>query len=96
MAISIEQEKKSRNWFSIMLIIIIAAVLIAGGYYLFFKKPELIEVVAPGRIQDLSQISQLEFDPQELLNSPEFKLLRQFGTDVEVSSPGRNNPFQPY
>ncbi len=96
MAISIEEERKPTSWLSIILVIIIVVVLLAGGYFLFFKKPELIEVVAPGRVGDLSRISQLQFDPQELVNSPEFKLLRQFGVEITPPTPGRSNPFQPY
>ncbi len=96
MAIIIEEEKKAVNWFGIILALVVVGVLFAGGYILFFKKPELIEVVAPGKFQDLSKISQLSFNPQELLDSPQFKALKQFGVDVTVPQPGRSNPFKPY
>jgi len=96
MAISIEQKKSSANWLNIILAIIIVTVIFAGGYFLFFKKPELIEVIVPTQLKDLSRLSEAEFNPQELLNSPEFKVLRQFQVEIEVSKPGRDNPFEPY
>ena len=96
MAIIIEQEKKSVNWFGIITAIVIIGVLFAGAYFVLFTKPELIEIVVPGKVSDLSQLSQLSFNPEELLNSPQFKVLRQFDTDVTIPQPGRSNPFQPY
>lgn len=96
MAISIEQKKSSANWLNIILAIIIVTVIFAGGYFLFFKKPELIEVIVPTQLKDLSRLSEAEFNPQELLNSPGFKILRQFQVEIEVSEPGRDNPFEPF
>lgn len=96
MAIVLEEEKKPVNWFGIITAVIVIGVLFAGGYFMFFKKPELIEVVAPGKFQDISKISQLTFNPEELLNSPQFKALKQFGVEVTVPQPGRTNPFRPY
>ena len=96
MAIIIEQEKKSVNWFGIITAIVIIGVLFSGAYFVLFTKPELIEIVVPGDVRDLSQLSQLSFNPEELLNSPQFKVLKQFDTDVAIPQPGRSNPFQPY
>ncbi len=93
MAISIEEDKKGVNWVSILTIFIIIVVVFAGAYFLFFKKPELVEVVVPGRFEDISKFSDIEFNPREVLESSEFKVLRQFQTEVEVSTPGKNNPF---
>lgn len=96
MAISIEQKKKKTNWFNVILAIIIVGVIFVGGYFLFFKKPELIEVVVPGKFQELSQLSEVDFNPQELLNSPKFKVLRQFQVETKLPEPGRSNPFEPF
>ena len=96
MAITIEQEKKPVNWVAILTTVIIIAVLFVGAYFLFFKKPELIELVAPGTLRDVSKISRLSFDPESVLNSPTFKLLRQYGTSVTIPTPGRSNPFKPF
>ena len=96
MAIEFEQDKKKVNWFALLSTAIIVVVLFAGVYYLFFKKPELIEVVAPGSLSDVRNISKISFHPEEVVNSPNFKLLRQYGTDVLVPTPGRSNPFSPF
>ncbi len=96
MAISIEQEKKKTNWLNVILVIIIIGAIFIGSYFLFFKKPELIEVVVPGKFQSLSKLSEVEFNPQELLSSPQFKMLRQFQVETELPEPGRSNPFEPF
>lgn len=96
MAIQIEEEPKKVNWLGVITGVVIVAVLFVGAYLLFFKKPELIEVVAPGRVEDLSQLSRVQFNPEELLSSPEFRLLRQFGVEAAPPSAGRSNPFQPF
>ena len=96
MAIIIEQEEKSVNWVAILSAAVIVAVIFLGAYLLFFKKPELIEVVVPGRLQEVSKISQVAFDPASVLDSPTFKLLKQYGGEIVTPSPGRNNPFRPF
>lgn len=96
MAISIEQEKKKVKWLNIIGAIIIVGAIFIGSYFLFFRKPELIEVVVPGQFQDLSKLSQVKFNPQELLSSPKFKILRQFQVKTQPETPGRSNPFQPF
>src|SRR3989344_4612493 len=96
MAILVQEEEKGTNWVTILSTIVIIVVVFAGAYYFFFKKPELIEVVAPGSLQNVSSISRISFDPQGVLNSPTFKLLRQYGSAPVVPSPGRSNPFRPF
>ncbi len=97
MAILVQETKKETNWVAVLSTIIIILVIFVGAYFLFFKKPELIEVVAPGSLQNVSSISKLSFDPESVLNSPTFKLLRQLPpSTAEPPSPGRSNPFRPF
>lgn len=96
MAIQIEQNQKSVSWVKVTLGIIIVAVIFAGAYFLFFKQPELIDVVAPGQFEDLTQISEISLDADELLNSPKFQMLRQYSIDSSTPTPGKGNPFQPF
>jgi len=96
MAILVQEEKKGTNWVTVLSTIIIIGAIFAGAYFLFFKKPELIEVVAPGSLQNVSSISKLTFNPQEVLQSPAFKLLRRYGTAPTPPTPGRSNPFRPF
>ena len=96
MAILVQEDKKGTNWVTVLSTIVIIVVIFVGAYFLFFKKPELIEVVAPGSLQNVSSISKLSFDPGSVLQSPTFKLLRQYGSAVTPPSPGRSNPFRPF
>lgn len=96
MAVIIEEgEKKPFNWMLLMIIGVIVIIIFVGGYYLFFKKPELIEVVAPRELEPLEKISQVEFDPTTVLNSTNFKILRQFTVSTTPPAVGRSNPFIP-
>ncbi len=96
MAIVVEEQKKSVNWVTILTMLVVIAVVFAGAYLLFFKKPELIEIVTPGGLEGVSEISKISFDPESVLSAPTFKLLRQYGTAPTPSTPGRDNPFEPF
>lgn len=94
MAIILEEEKKSVNWFGLIAGIAAALVLVIGGYYLFFKKPELIEVVAPGPLQKIETLSKVApLDPQAVVNSSNFRSLRDYTSPLPKPVKGRANPF---
>ncbi len=96
MAIVLEEEKKPINWTTIIAIGFIILVIFIGGYYVFFQRPELIEVVAPVELQRISSLSSLQFKPEEVIEAPEFKMLRRYGGSFSVTSKvGRDNPFEP-
>ncbi len=94
MAIVVEEEKKG-SWITIITVAVILVIVFTGGYYLFFKNPELIEVVAPDRLQQLNQLSQAKFDPAAVIDSPLFKALRDYTAPLVLPQAGRANPFQP-
>jgi len=96
MVVIIEEDKKPINWTAIITIAVVIIILFVGSYYIFFQKPELIEVVVPKELQTINAISQVEFDPAAVVNSPTFKLLRQYGSPVVPPPAGRNNPFEPF
>jgi len=50
----------------------------------------------PGRLETLRGVSQITFDPNELLQSPEFKIRRLLGNEPAIPTPGIINPFSPY
>ncbi|MFA6365322.1 MAG: hypothetical protein WCW78_02890 [Candidatus Paceibacterota bacterium] len=97
MAIVLEEEKKKTNWMGIISAIIFIAIIFFGGYYLFFTKPELLaDIGAPQRLQDLSQLTKLsKFDPKTVIDSPNFKMLRDYSSALTLPQAGRDNPFQP-
>jgi len=96
MAITLEESKKPVNWVAILGAAIFIGVLFAAIYFFFFQKPELIEVVAPKQLQELGRISKLSFDPEAVVKSPTFGMLRQYGEAPTTFSPGRSNPFKPF
>jgi len=95
MAIIVEQDKKKINWFGLLIAVVLVVIVFSGGYFFFFKKPELIDVVAPKNLQDLNNISKVSFDPESVIDSPAFKVLRRYGTSVPLTeTPGKSNPFR--
>ena len=96
MAIVVEEGKKPVNWIAVLGGIVFIVVLFYGVYFFFFQKPELIEVVAPKTLEELGKISKITFDPETVLESPTFGLLRQYGEAPATFSPGKSNPFRPF
>ena len=93
MAIVVEQEKKNVNWITVLSVVIFLAIIFAGGYYLFFKKPELIDVVAPVELERIQAISNVTFNPRDVLDSPTFQALRDFSGSLPAPRTGKANPF---
>ncbi len=96
MAIQIEQEKKKVNWFNLVLVALFIVILFLVTYFIFFKKPELINVVAPGSLQSISQISQIQLDPAPVVQTLNKYFTGNYGTALTIPTPGRSNPFAPY
>lgn len=96
MAILVEEEKKPTNWAAVASTLVVVVALFVGSYLLFFKKPELLDITTPGSLKDLNSLSKISFNPDDVINAPTFKLLRQFGTNVSTSTAGRSNPFKPF
>lgn len=96
MAILIEGEGRDINWVAWGVTAVVVISLFVGAYLLFFKSPELIEVVAPQRLEKVEEISRVEVSPESLLESSEFKELRRYGQEIQPPSPGRDNPFAPF
>lgn len=96
MAILVEEEKKSVNWVGMLTAIFIIGVLFAGGYYIFFKDPGVIEgITAPKELQNITQLSKTNIDPSKIIQSVEFKNLRDLADPLVVPTAGRANPFKP-
>lgn len=97
MAIIVEEEKKSVNWFMAVIVLVAVIVVFSGAYFLFFKRPDVIEVVTPGKLDQINKLSKISFKPEEVVNSPSFKSLRPYGSSTApTQTPGRENPFKPF
>ena len=96
MAILVEEEKKSANWVGILTTVVIIGMLFAGGYYVFFKDPGVIEgLTAPKDIQNITQLSKTNIDPNKIIQSAAFKTLRDLADPLILPTAGRSNPFKP-
>ena len=95
MAIVVEEEKRKKNWFAIVAVVLLIALFFAVVYYLFFIKPSLIEMAVPSRLQSVSELSRVDFRPEELTNSQAFRDLKQYVSTLAPVTPGRKNPFLP-
>ncbi len=96
MAIIVQEEKKPINWFNLIIIAVFVVVLFLGMYFVFFKKPELVEVVVPTKLQNLGQISQAQLDPGSTIDTLNKYFSKNFSQTVTIPTPGRANPFAPF
>ena len=93
MAIIIQEERNTSGVMSFLAWIVILGIIGGGIYYVFFKKPDLIEVVAPGSFQSTQEISKINLDAGRVVNDPHFQALRSHVTPRTPATPGRANPF---
>jgi hypothetical protein len=93
MALIIEQNRRSVNWFGILVFLFLLAVIFGGGYFLFFGPTPAIEIIAPVQLESAERISEVKFDAGKIIESPVLKTFREYGTVPGVGSLGRPNPF---
>jgi len=93
MAIVIEEEKRKINWLSIGIIILIISTVVIAVYYLFFAPVPFIEKIAPARLQSLQDLSMIKLEPEAIVSSPNFQILRRYVNPIEIGPVGKNNPF---
>ncbi len=79
----------------VLIAAVIVGALFAGVYFFLFKRPELIDVVLPNDLQNLSSISNIPFQPERVFNSEKYKALREYGGQIIVPQAGKANPFLP-
>ena len=79
-------------WFLIIIIIAVA------GYYIFFAKPQFVEIIGvPQNLQskDIDILSVIDLNPEGVINSQEFRSLKQYITPPQPGNAGKSNPFAP-
>jgi hypothetical protein len=96
MAIRIEQEKKSVNWFNMIVIVVVVAILFAVVYFIFFNQPQLIDVVVPGSFTNIKELSQVQVDPTPVVGTLNKYFTNNYGSSLSIPTPGRANPFLPF
>ena len=87
------EENKSFNWK--MLAIVAAIILVISGviYFLFFAPVPGIEIIAPASVNSTSELSTIEFSPENVVNDEKFRALRRYIGQATVGQIGRVNPF---
>ncbi|MDP3953745.1 MAG: hypothetical protein Q8P99_02920 [bacterium] len=95
MAFSFRQESNN-NWTTIIVVSLVVGALAVGTYLLFFAKTPLIEVVSPPEVEDVSELSQVNFSTTDFSNDPVFTSLRRHVSEAEAGPAGRENPFAPF
>lgn len=97
MAIVIENERRKTNWAFIIGVLVVVVSIIITIIYVFFVNPQQAEVIISPKLQSLSDFSQLQFNPEQMMSNPAFKNLQSF---VQFNIPqsgspalGKSNPF---
>lgn len=93
MAIVIEEEKTNISIVGILTWLAVLFIIAAAVYYIFFAQPQLVEIAAPASLQNINPIAKINLNPEEVVNSPGFRLLVQYITPPAVGNVGRENPF---
>lgn len=96
MAIIVQEQQKTINWFAIITVVAIFFALGASAYFLFFAAQPAIEVIIPPPLETAAEIAKAQFDPAIVINSAEFRALRSYAGLPTVGSLGRTNPFISY
>lgn len=98
MAIVIEEEKNRTNimgaagW--LMFFVIVAIAL----YYVFLAPAEPVIVTPPANLASITPISQVAFNPQNVISNQLFQSLHQYFSSSSVqnvAAVGRANPLMP-
>lgn len=93
MAIVVEEEGKPRQNFTGLITGGIVFVVVAlAVYYVFFKRPDLVDVATPTG-SNTAVLSQINLQPDEVINSPAFQALHPYTQPIATSTGGGANPF---
>mgnify|MGYP001592982910 CR=1 FL=1 len=96
MAILIE-EKQKFNWKALAIFIVIIAAVSGGAYALFFTDvPAIDEAVNSPASKSVSELANVKFDPDVVMNSDKRRALRPMAGKIILPQMGRVNPFVKY
>jgi len=97
MAITFEEENKKINWPMILGILVIIALIGMAIIYLFFISPQKAEVLVSPKLQNISEVSKINLNFDQLTNSEAFKNLKSIiiFNVPSAENIGKANPFLP-
>ena len=90
------QEQKSFNLQALITFVVVILIVIGGIYFLFFAPVPGIEIIVPASINSTSELSNIEFSPENVISSEKFRALRRYTGQTTVGQIGRDNPFVKY
>lgn len=90
------QQESNNNFLTTVIMIVIAVAIAAGIYMLFFAEEPFIEVVAPPEVNNVSELSKVDFSAVDFAKSEVFSSLQRHVSDAEAGPAGRANPFSPF
>jgi hypothetical protein len=96
MAIIVEEEKNRSNLAAVVGWIVILGIVLAAVYYIFFAAPAAVIVTPPAGFQNISAITQVNFNPASVTSSTSFQALKQYVSEPTSTGPasvGRPDPF---
>jgi len=92
MALVFEEQKKF-NWKGLVIVTGVLIAVAGAVYFLFFTPVPTIELIVSSDLRSATEISNVQFDPAGVVNSPEFRALRRYVGPSSVGQIGRPNPF---
>lgn len=95
MAIIVEEDRPKINITQILMWFTVLAIVGFAVYYIFFAEPQIIDVPVPAAFKNLDPLAQVNLVPEDLINSEQFKSLKEYITLPEPGNAGRVNPFIP-
>ncbi len=94
MAIVVSEEGEQKiDILNIAIWVFLLVLIGVAAYLIFFRKPELVEVVSPSSFKNIDPLAKVALNPQEVVNSPDFRSLKQYVPLPSPASVGRSNPF---
>ncbi len=95
MAIYIKEEKNKNGgrWFSFIFIIVVLSIIGIASYYIFFIKPQIIKNITSPQLRSIDKFSNINFNPEDVVNSKFFKSLKQLTQQTKLKPAGNSSPF---
>lgn len=93
MAIIVEEKTNGGGLMTFLVWLAILVIIVASVYYVFFKQPQLVEFASSESFKNIQQLSKISINSDQLINNPQFQLLKQYVTVSPPENVGRSNPF---
>ena len=102
MAFVVAEERKKVEWVPIAIGFLVVALVGGGVYTLFFSESPLIDTLTKQEESDLQTSAvelgkvQRQVSPENFLNNPLFRSLKNQVAPMQVGETGKANPFQTF